>query len=164
MTDQEFVVYKDDRYSKIMKYYDDKANRSRFWYRFYSAYILVVSVAVTPILNLLPDSLIKIGSFTFGGKVIVSILSPTVALAAGLLSLFRCYGNWLSYRATWDALGHELHWYNADCGEYRNAPDKKCLFVDRVEALIISEGTGWFSRHKGGDIASSCGKQDTTDK
>ncbi len=159
MTDQEFVAYRDGRYKKAMEYYDARANNNRFWYRFCSGYILTASIAITPILNLIPVPLITIGSYTFDGKFIASILSSTVALAAGFMSLFRCYGNWLSYRATWDALGHEIHWCNADCGEYRNAKDKRSLFVERVENLITSEGAEWLSRHKGNDTSTVHGVQ-----
>lgn len=138
MTDDEFVTYRNGRYAEALKYYDDRANTNRRLYHICSVYLIVVSVGIAPILMINP----------FGyGKVIAVVLSPTVAIVTAIASHFRFHENWLSYRVTWDALRHEVHWRDAKIHDYQNAGDRNALFVGRVEILISREGAEWFNRH-----------------
>ncbi len=138
MTDEEFMTYRNGRYESAMKYYDDRAITNQRGHRFCSIYTLVVSVALTPILILDPKG---------AGKIIAAILAPTVAIVTGIASHFQFHENWLSFRATWDALKHELYWRDAQLYEYKEAADRNALFVERVELLISKEGTDWLTRH-----------------
>ena len=140
MTDEEFVAYRDGRYQSIMAYYDARAINNQKAYRFCSNYVLIVSVAITPILTL---DLLKKES----AMIIAALLAPTVAIVSGIASNYKFHENWLSYRATWDALQHELHWRDARAHEYKDAPDRNALFVERVESLISREGSEWLNRH-----------------
>jgi hypothetical protein len=140
MTDEEFAVYRDGRYAKAMKYYDDRAITNQRAHRFCSNYVLVMSVAITPILT--------VGIFSKeNATVIAALLAPTVAVVAGISTNYKFHENWLSYRATWDALQHELHWRDARTYEYKGASDRNSLFVERVEQLISQEGSEWLNRH-----------------
>jgi hypothetical protein len=113
MTDEEFIAYRDGRYKSAMEFYDDRAGSNKRWYRGFSVYVLVSSVAIAPILAL--DS--TMGGY---GRTIASILAPTVALATGLASKFNFHEYWLNYRATWDALQHEVQWHTARVGPYKD--------------------------------------------
>ncbi len=146
MNDTDFTAYKAGRYKVILEYYDDRANKNRFWYRVCSVYVLVVSIAITPILMLFVKPA-DIWSLVLDGKTIAAIFSPTVALVAGLQAHFRCHDNWLRYRATWDALTHEIHWHDAQVGPYFNAGERHALFVERVESIILNEGSDWLACH-----------------
>lgn len=140
MTDEELVAYRDSRYEEALKYYDKRANTNRVCHRICSIYVLVASVAVTPILTI-PHSLRGCE------KLIAAVLASTVAIATGIAAHFRFHENWLGYRATWDALQHELHWRNAQVQDYKNSEDRNALFVEKVEALMSKEGTEWLGRH-----------------
>lgn len=142
MTDEEFAIYRDGRYEKALEYYDDRAKRSKFGYRFCSIYVLVVSVAITPILttNLISREI---------AVIIVALLAPTAAIAAGIAAHFQFHENWLSYRATWDTLKHELHWRDAQVYDYKDAQDRNAHFVERVEVTISQEGCDWLKRQPG---------------
>ncbi len=140
MTDEEFSVYRDGRYQSIMAYYDDRAVKNQKAHRFCSNYVLIVSVAITPILT--------VGLFNKEtAMIIAALLAPTVAIVSGIASNYKFHENWLSYRATWDALQHELHWHDARIHEYKDAADRHALFVDRVEHLIAQEGSEWLDCH-----------------
>jgi len=151
MTDEEFAVYRDERYTKIMAYYDDRAKTNKFWYRVCSIYVLTTSIAITPILVLIASPLIRIKGMALDGKMIAAILAPTVALITSVVAHCRFYDNWLSYRSVWDVLQHEVHWRDAKVGEYHDSNDRNALFVERVENLISSEGVEWLARHANKD-------------
>ena len=139
MTDNEFAAYRDGRFSKILEFYDSRAITNQKRYHFCSMYVLATSVAIAPILaiNLIAKN---------NGTIAAAILAPTVALANGIAAHFKFHDNWLSYRATWDALNHELARRDAGIGAYQNASDRNALFVERVEDLITKEGSDWYSR------------------
>lgn len=143
MTDQEFQQYTDGRYQEALDYYDCRAKTNKFRHRFCSVYILVVSVAITPILTLI---LVPVWGW-MDGKLLAAILAPTVALAAAIANHSKCHENWLRYRSAWDALKHELPLHDAFAGPYKGAQDRHALFVERVENLIGSEGVEWMSCH-----------------
>jgi hypothetical protein len=154
MTDQEFEEYRDTRYADALNYYDKRANRNQIYHRICSIYILVSSIAIAPILML--DQFLEGCS-----RIITTILAPTIAIATGIASHFDFYENWLNYRATWDALRHELHLRNANIQEYGASTDRNALFVARVEALISSEGEAWLSRHRyKGDVGKAAGRNE----
>jgi len=141
MNDGEFDDYIKERYEKYLKYYDKRATHNKFWNDACSIYILLISVAIAPILTI--DLLFK-GS----GVVWAMVLSPTVALVAGIKTHKRFYENWLNYRRTWDNLQHEHYWKKASANVYKDAKDKNVLFVERVENLIAEEGSSWMACHK----------------
>ena len=137
MTDQEFLEYRDGRYSEMLRYYDKQAVRNRLCHFACSVYVLAVSVAISPISILLKES----------SQVVVAVLSPTVALVAAIGGLYHFHQNWLRYRATWDALKHEINWRNARIGPYETTPDRNRMFVTQVESLISREGAEWVRTH-----------------
>jgi hypothetical protein len=139
MTDEEFEAYRAGRYSGILEFYDLRAIANQKRYHFCSVYVLVVSVAIAPILAI---DLLAVN----WGKIIAAILSPTVALVNSVATHFKYHDNWLSYRATWDALNRELAFRNAAIGSYENCKDRNAVFVARVEEAITKEGSNWYSR------------------
>ena len=139
MIDDEFNQYFNGRYSEMLKYYDDRAQRCQNGYHVVSVYMLVISLAISPILTL---DTFQVTIFGLNGRILAAIFAPTVALAAGILTHFKLHENWLSYRSTWDALKKEEHYRSARISDYKNAKDINALFVKRVEDLISSEGRG----------------------
>jgi len=156
MTDDEFISYRDGRYKSAMEFYDKRAASNKKWYRFFSIYVLVSSVAIAPILAF--DSVLS------HGKAIAAILAPTVALATALASKFHFHEYWLNYRATWDALQHEVQWHTARVGPYKEVPDRNAVFVERVEQLISREGTDWVAREEASNQAEAVKKKSTPTK
>lgn len=150
MTADELNAYVDGRFSDLLNFYDRRAVSAKRGYTACSIYVLVVSIAIAPIqaLSLGADSSDRVG------KIIVAILSPTVALIAGLAAHFKFHENWLSYRASWDALKRELALFQAGAGDYRNIPDANVRFVERIEAMAGNEGKDFYSRHAAQPLAA----------
>jgi len=141
MSTQEFLTYCDGRYTTLLDYYDKRAVAAKRGYNICSIYILFVSIAISPIQGLGLN-----GSGSTIAKVLVMVLSPTVALAAGLAAHFRFHEHWITYRATWDALSRERSMHDAQAGPYRHAVEHNALFVERVEEIVAKEGKEFYSR------------------
>ena len=139
MTDEEFQRYRDGRYAEALKYYDTRAVWNKRFYYAASIYVLAVSGIIGPVVLL---------SKVYG-QTLAAILSPSVTVLAAIAGLYRFHENWLSYRATWDALRREVYWHDANVGPYSGQDDPHGLFVEQVEALISRGGAEWLRRHRG---------------
>jgi hypothetical protein len=131
-------------YAKAVKFYDDRANASKRWYRGLSIYVLAVSAGLTALIAFAPEN-------SLSWRIISAAVSATIVLATGLLAHLKCHENWLSYRGSWDALERERRFYQTVTGAYKSATDRGALFVERVEAILTKEGTDFYARHAKGD-------------
>jgi hypothetical protein len=51
---------------------------------------------------------------------------------------------WVNYRATYEQLKPEIHYYNFIIGPYGEAEvDREALFVSRIEMIFDKEHQGW---------------------
>ncbi|SRR6266704_1794173 len=130
-------------YAKAVKFYDDRANTSKRWYRGLSIYVIAVSAGLT--------ALVAFGPETLCWRIISAAVSATIVVATGLLAHLKCHENWLSYRGSWDALERERRLYETGTGAYKSTTDRGTLFVERVEAILTKEGTDFYARHAKGD-------------
>lgn len=142
MTEEQFVIYRDGRYKEQLGYYDNHAIMYKWLYHVCSIYVIVVSLGIVPILAIDFSKWFP----NWDGKFLALVLSPTVALVTSLTAHFKFHENWLSCRATWDSLRHEVYFRDAKIGEYKDVEDVNALFVERVETSIQSEGKEWFTR------------------
>ena len=140
MDDDAAKKYLEVEYPKAIKFYDDRAKSSKLWYRIFSVYLIVVSAALTAMVALAPDS--------FCWRIFNVFLSATLGISAGLLSHLKSHENWLSYRATWDALERERRYFESGTGQYRSARDAGALFVTQIEAIRAREGDDFYARHR----------------
>ncbi len=137
MTDQEFVEYRDNRFHSALGFYDRRARQNKFWYVAMSVFVVVASASVAVLTRVEEPP----------WRTMSTILATSVTIVAAILGLFQFQQNWLSYRATWDALQREPHLRIAGLGEYQSATDRNALFVERVESLLAKEGADWLARH-----------------
>ncbi len=131
--------YLAEDYARASKFYDDRARLSKRVYRAFSIYLIVASAVLTPLVALAPDQ--------ERWRIIAAALSATLVVATGMLAHLKSHENWLSYRASWDALERERRLFETGSGLYRSLPDKDSLFVERVEAILTKEGIDFFARH-----------------
>ena len=131
--------YLAEDYAKALKFYDDRARSSKTVYRAFSIYLIVASAVLTPLVALAPDQ--------DCWRIITAALSATLVIATGMLAHLKSHENWLSYRASWDALERERRLFETASGPYRSVPDKAALFVERVEVVLTKEGADFFARH-----------------
>ena len=148
MDESAIKKYLENDYAKAAKFYDERACYSKRIYRVLSIYLIVASAILTPLVALAPDE----GCW----RIITAALSATLVVATGMSAHLKSHENWLSYRASWDALERERRLFEAGGGPYKSTPNKEVLFVERVEAVLAKEGTEFFARH------ASPGKGDST--
>lgn len=139
MNDAALKKYLDEDYAKTYKFYDDRASKAKLEYRVLSIYLIVGSAVLTPIVALMPDQ----GRWRIGA----AVLSATLVVVTGLMTHLKSHENWLSYRASWDAMERERRFFETATGPYRTVSDKASLFVERVEGVSTNEGMDFFARH-----------------
>jgi len=62
-----------------------------------------------------------------------------------LQQLNQYHTNWMSYRATCEALKHEKFLYAALAGPYAGSANALALLAERVESLVSQEHAKWYS-------------------
>lgn len=139
MDDSAIKKYLSDDYAKAVKFYDERANTSKLLYRVLSIYLMVVSAVLTPVIAFSPNNVCW--------RIISAGLSMTLVIVTGLLAHLKCHENWLSYRASWDALNRERRLYETGAGIYASEADRGALFVERIEKILTREGTDFYARH-----------------
>jgi len=72
----------------------------------------------------------------------IGVIGLIVAVLAGIVSLYRFQENWSEYRAVAESLKQEKYLYLARAEPYDGDQPFE-LLVQRVEALLKSETTGW---------------------
>lgn len=143
MDKTEFEKYVNDRYCDQINWYNKKSKHNQ------SAYVklqwmLIVSSAMTPVLIAISFGLSEYSYL----KWISIIIAVIVTITSSVIRIFKFHENWITYRTTCETLKKELHYYNADVGEYYNNKDKESTFVQRVESLISQENTLWLNISK----------------
>jgi hypothetical protein len=131
--------YLGDRLTKALAFYDERAGMYKRWYRRLSSYVIVISAALTAFVALVPPET--------GWRIASTALSASIVVATGLLAHYKCHENWLSYRATWDALIREREFFTARVKEYKSSEDANALFVERIESILSKEASDFYTRH-----------------
>ena len=132
MDESAIKKYLAEDYAKASKFYDDRARSSKRVYRAFSIYLIVASAVLTLLVALAPAQECW--------RITTAALSATLVVATGILAHLKSHENWLSYRASWDALERERRLFETGSGPYRSLPDKASLFVERIEAVLTKEG------------------------
>jgi len=139
MTDEKLKEYMDNQFARVLTFYDVRSVMYKRWYRILSVYVIVVSAILAPFVAFAPAGL--------GWRIASAVISASIVIATSLLSQFKCHENWLSYRASWDALNREQRYHSAEIQDYKASQDKNALFVERVEAILTREGAEFYARH-----------------
>jgi hypothetical protein len=72
-------------------------------------------------------------------------LGAAVVVLEGLMQMNQYQQNWITYRATCEALRHEKYLFLAHAGPYAGTADGRALLADRIEGLISQEHAKWVS-------------------
>lgn len=141
--------YLAEDYARASKFYDDRARSSKKVYRIISIYLIIASAVLTPLVAVVPDQELW--------RVVTATLAATLVVGNGVLAHLKSHENWLSYRASWDALQRERRLFETGSGPYRRAEDGASLFVERIEAVLTKEGSEFMARHSPAREESSGG-------
>ena len=121
------------------RYHDRRAAVNKALYFGFTIYSVVAAGLVIPLVALAPQSLIY--------RICAAAISGSVVVATAISGFTKFQENWLSSRATWDALMREEQWYRHSVYEYRAAADPEGLFVERVTAVLAKEGSEFLALH-----------------
>ena len=134
--------YRIARLEDQIKWHSKKARHNKKRFRMYEI-ITIFASAIIPIVNVLNFADLQT-------RVVSSVLGVIVAIVAGLTQLEKYQENWITYRTTSELLKKEKFYYENQVGEY-SEPDelkRKKLLVERVESIVSSETSKYFSLHQ----------------
>ena len=135
--------YLEDRIDNQQKWHSKKSiqNKQRFYF---FEIIMLVAGALIPVINVLdivPESWVRWLSASLAAIIVVS---------AGIGRLYKFQENWLNYRDLSEALKREKEFYLYEVGEYdiRNERTRNKTLVERVESILASSTSQYFSLHR----------------
>jgi uncharacterized protein DUF4231 len=134
--------YKIARLEDQIKWHSRKARENKKRFRMYEI-ITIFSSVIIPIVNVLDFADLQT-------RIVSSVLGATVAIVAGITQLEKYQENWIMYRTTSELLKKEKYYYENQVGEY-SEPDelkRKKLLVERVESIVSSETSKYFTVHQ----------------
>jgi uncharacterized protein DUF4231 len=120
-----------ERLLEQLRWYDEKSTHHKLWFQTLKVLQLVIAAAI-------PVIAAAGASAAVGGA-----LGATIVVLEGMQQLFQFQQNWITYRATAEALKHEQFLYLAEAGPYAAAPRPLALLAERVEALVAQEHASW---------------------
>ena len=123
-----------ERLKSQIDWYDRKSGSAQRYYKS-TKYITIASSAAIPIIALYQFNLI------------VALLGALIAILEGANHVNQWQHNWITYRATCEALRHEKFTYIERADPYDLDDDKasRKLLVERVESLISTEHSKWIA-------------------
>ena len=138
MTEEEYIQ---DRLEDQLKWYDKKSSFNQRMFKRLVVIEILFSITIPFLTSFSSDEKPEI-------KIIIGTMGITIALIAGLLSLYKFQENWINYRTTAETLKKEKYQYLTKSGVYNNKKETEVfnLLVLRVEAIISTENTHW--QHK----------------
>ena len=121
------------RLDNQISWYDGKSISNQRWFKCLKL-IEIVAAAAIPL------------AVSYSSTV-TAVLGVLVVVLEGAQYLNQFHHNWITYRSTCEVLRHEKYLFLARAGPYEEVkPDvAKRLLARRVESLISTEHTKWFS-------------------
>lgn len=137
MDDASFDEYRKQRYEDQVNWFDEKAKRNQALSRFWQSAQIATS-ALTPI--------ILVSHFLEHSPVLAALAVASAAanlVITGVMKTFQFDEHWHRYRNVCEDMRAEIHLYCASAHEYRDAQDRRAMFVQRVEEMISRERQDW---------------------
>ena len=105
--------------------------------------IIIIASSIIPVVNVL-------GFADLQTRIVSSVLGATVAIVTGLTQLEKYQENWILYRTTTELLKKEKYFYENEVGDYSDLDEtkRKKLLVERVESMVSSETSKYFTVHQ----------------
>lgn|SRR6185312_3765350 len=136
-----------ERLEDQIAWYDGKSSSNQKTFRHIKV-AEIVAAALIPFLTPL-----RMSGFEF--KYVVGLLGVVITALEGLLHLNQYQQNWITYRATCEALKHEKFLYLGKAGPYATATDAHALLAERTESLVSQEHAKWASIQQRADSGQS---------
>jgi Protein of unknown function (DUF4231) len=118
------------------RWYDRSATRCRRGYQALKIATLILGGAVTV--------LAAIGASAW----LTASMAAAIVGAEGVQQLFQLHVNWISYRATAEALRQQAFLYVARVGPYTDLATRRDRLADAISAITTTENTSWAKNMK----------------
>jgi hypothetical protein len=128
-----------ERLDDQIVWYGDRSSWNQRCYKTLKVVVIVVAASI-PVLSGLPTSMPD-GVLRW----VLGALGALIAIIEGVQQVYQFHTNWISYRATGEALKREKFLYLAKAGPYAAAADSNVLLAERIEALMTQENAKWVS-------------------
>ena len=130
-------TYLETRVEDQVKYYNLKSavNKKRFQRLQFTS--IVCGIAVPVLIGF--SEQVPMFKYAAGG------LSALVAIIESAQSLFKHKENWLTYRATAEALIRERFLFLSEAGHYEDKSRAFKLFVEQIESILNTENRIWLT-------------------
>lgn len=125
-----------DRLEDQLAWYEEKAKHHKRWFQSLKVAQIVVAAAIPAV------------AAAGASAGVAGALGAVVVVMEGLQQLFQFQQNWISYRATAEALKHEKFLFTAGAGPYSDAVRPDALLAERVEGLVSQEHAAWTSSQR----------------
>ena len=138
----DITKYLEERVEPQITWYEKRANSNKK--KFHACQIvIIITSAIIPIINI-------IDFVTLAVRITSSILGGIILGLTGLIQLKKFQDNWILFRTNEEMLKKEKFLYLNQAGGYANISNKDerdKLFVERVESIISSETSRFFTMH-----------------
>jgi hypothetical protein len=120
-----------ERLEDQLGWYDRKSGGQKRWFQRLKVVQIVMAAAI------------PVAAGNGADAWITGTLGAAIVVVEGFQQLFQFQQNWVSYRATAEALKHEKYLYLSRVGGYANAARPDALLAERVEQLVSQEQSNW---------------------
>jgi hypothetical protein len=120
-----------DRLQDQLDWYDRKSAHHKRWFQRVKVGQIVIAAAIPAV------------AAAGASAAVAGALGAVIVVLEGLQQLFQFHENWLTYRATAEALKHEQYLFLAGAGPYTAAARPSVLLAERVESLVSQEHASW---------------------
>jgi hypothetical protein len=145
--------YLEQRLDDQINWYDKKSAFNQKWYKCLRL-IEIIAAASIPLLA----GYMQKPEYEVWAGMAIGPIGLTVAVLAGIVSLYRFQENWNEYRAVAESLKQEKYLYLSRAEPYRGDQPFE-LLVQRVEALLKSETTGWAQAMRAAGAADKAARE-----
>jgi competence protein ComGC len=129
--DQEDLLWQE--YQATFRWYDRAATRTRLSY----TVLKVISLAVAATVPVLAAISAK--------AALTASLAAVVVIIEGIVQLFQLQTNWISYRASAEALRQQGFFYAAQVDPYNDPETRRERLATFLRGAMSKEGTDWAS-------------------
>jgi len=130
-------TYLSERVDGQLKYYENAASKAKKTHVMIQTTIIILGILVPVVVNIPTDW----GEVNFEPyfRVLITVISLTLALLTGIAN-FRKFGDlWLTYRMTEELLKTEKFLFLTGSGRYHGADNPFAQFVQSIEEIVSSE-------------------------
>jgi hypothetical protein len=120
-----------DRLLDQLRWYDTKSAHHKRWFQGLKVAQIVIAAAIPAV------------AAAGASAALAGALGAVIVVLEGMQQLFQFQQNWITYRATAEALKHEQFLFLSEAGPYAGAQRPTAVLAERVEGLVSQEHAAW---------------------